>query len=59
VQFNRLERSPIDHLIWITGHDARLDAVYDHYAFVPTALPHEVPLAQATYKLLSEADRAP
>lgn len=58
MQLNRLEQSPIGHLVRITGHDARMDAAYDHHAFVPTALPHEVPLAQATYKLLSEADRA-
>ncbi|MFZ0118102.1 MAG: Fic/DOC family N-terminal domain-containing protein [Pseudonocardiaceae bacterium] len=58
MQLGSFERSPIGRLVRITGHDARQDADYDHYAFLPDPLPHEIPLSQATYKLLSEADRA-
>ena len=58
MQVSSFENSPVGHLVPIDGHDARLDVAYEHYAFVPAPLPAEVPLTQATYKLLSEADRA-
>lgn len=58
MQVKRFRNSLIGHLVAIRGHDARRDAVYEHFAFVPDPLPSEVPLTHGTYKLLSEADRA-
>lgn len=45
-------------LVKITSRDGRRNTVHEHYAFVPAPLPREISLTQATYKLLSEADRA-
>lgn len=53
---DKFRNSPIGHLTPIDTYDAPAGTRY--YAFVPAALPHEIPLAQATYKKLSVADRA-
>lgn len=50
--------SPVGRLVPISGHDAYLDCDYSHYAFAPNPLPRSVPLAERTYKLITEADRA-
>lgn len=50
--------SPVGQLRPITGHDSYLDRRYDHFAFVPTALPATVPLEPLTIKLMGEAERA-
>jgi cell filamentation protein, protein adenylyltransferase len=58
VQVERFQTSPIGRLVPIQGHDARLGRDYDHFAYVPDPLPQGIILAQSTYSLLSEADRA-
>lgn len=52
------ENSPVGRLQPIAGHDTYLDRDYNHFAFVPTALPEAVPLEPLTIKLMSEAERA-
>ncbi len=42
----------------ISGFDARINATFSHYAYVPNPLPTEINFNQATYKKLSVADRA-
>lgn len=54
----RFSSSPAGELVPISGHDALLRTDYKHSAFVPHRLPHEVALSQATYKTLTEAERA-
>jgi len=54
----RFRKSPIGRVVPVSGHDARLDVRYDHFAYVPHPLPENVELSQSTYFLLSEADRA-
>jgi Fic family protein len=56
VDADKFRNSPIGHLTAIGTPDASTGVRYS--AFVPAALPREVPLAQATYKKLSVADRA-
>ena len=42
----------------IRGQDAHSRRDYDHWAFVPAPLPRHVNLIPATYKIVSEAERA-
>jgi cell filamentation protein, protein adenylyltransferase len=58
VQVDRFQASPIGRLVPISGHDGRLGRDFNHFAFVPEPLPTRIALSQATYSLLSEADRA-
>lgn len=50
-------RSPVGHLVPISGYDTYLGRHYSHYAFVPAPLPTTINLAPRTCKLVSEADR--
>lgn len=50
-------RSPVGHLVPISGRDTLLNRDYSHFAFVPAPLPKEVDLIPRTYKLVSEAER--
>ena len=52
------QSSPIGVLQRIQGHDRYLDRGYDHFAYIPRPLPSVFDLAQRTYKLVSEAERA-
>ncbi|NIJ14629.1 Fic family protein [Saccharomonospora amisosensis] len=58
MQVEDFRNSPIGRLERIAGTDMRLRQPYSHFAFVPAPLPSSVHLSAATYKLLSEADRA-
>ncbi len=58
VQVERFEHSPVGHLVPIHGYDGQLGRDYEHFAFVPDALPSTVGMRQHTLRLLSEADRA-
>ena len=51
-------KSPAGKLAPIGGTDVRSGRTYKHFAFVPNPLPSVVNLQPATYKLISEADRA-
>ena len=48
------EKSPVGHLVPISGHDSFLDVDYSH-AFVPNPAPSVLNLSQATYKAVSDA----
>ena len=52
------EKSPVGHLVPISGHDSFLDVDYSHYAFVPNPAPNVLDLSQATYKAVSDASLA-
>lgn len=58
MDYDRFSGSPIGHLIPISGYDHRLNQPYDHWAYIPDALPSEVQLSQATINLMGQADRA-
>jgi Fic family protein len=45
-------------LVPVTGRDPNARRDFNHFAFVPNPLPKEIALAQATYKIVGEADRA-
>jgi Fic family protein len=50
--------TPMGDLAPIRGYDYFLKREYDHFAFVPKALPTSFDLQQRTYKTVSEAERA-
>lgn len=52
---NRYSDSPIGRLVEITGHDARHDEPYTHYAYVPDPLPQELTLATETWQAITQA----
>lgn len=54
----RFAKSPIGHLVPITGHDWFLDLDYHHFAFVPKPAPKIVQLSQPTYKAVTDATLA-
>jgi len=58
VDIRLFAESPVGRLQPITGHDTYLGRDYNHFAFVPTALPGSVGLEPLTMKLMSEAERA-
>ncbi|UOZ09382.1 Fic family protein [Amycolatopsis sp. WQ 127309] len=58
MQVEDFKDSPVGRLTPISGTDSRTRRTFDHFAFVPDALPSEIPLGQATYNVLSKADRA-
>jgi Fic family protein len=58
VDLERFQNSPVGNLVPISGHDAYLHRDYSHYAFVPSPLPAEVRLSQATYKAVAQAHLA-
>ncbi|HEX5407848.1 MAG TPA: Fic/DOC family N-terminal domain-containing protein [Pseudonocardiaceae bacterium] len=58
MQADDFRASPLGRLVPISGTDARTKRTYNHYAFVPNPLPVTVDLHAATYKAISEADRA-
>jgi len=55
MQVEEFKSSPVGQLVPIRGHDHLLQRDYNHFAFVPDALPSEVSLNQATHKANSEA----
>lgn len=50
-----LDRSPVGHLIAITGHDARFGEDYEAEAFIPDDLPSEVSLPNSAWAAASDA----
>lgn len=58
MDLERFADSPAGTLVPVDGYDNALRRAYQHAAFVPHPLPTEIPLTQATYKRLSEAERA-
>lgn len=55
VQVDAFKESPVGRLVPISGHDAYLKRDYQHYAFVPNALPDSVDLSLRTHKIATEA----
>ena len=58
VDVSKFSSSPVGELPPIRGHDSYLGRDYDHFAFLPAALPASVPLGSLTIKLMAEAERA-
>jgi Fic family protein len=58
VDIEAFANSPIGRLVRISGYDHRLEQSYDHWAYVPSDLPREVTLTQATINVMGQADRA-
>lgn len=58
VDVDRLAKSPVGRLVRIRGVDPRTLREYDHFAFVPDALPHRVVLDQATWTRVTAAAEA-
>lgn len=50
--------SSVGVLVPVQGYDNFLKRAFQHFAFVPAALSHSVPLHERTYQLVSEAERA-
>lgn len=55
MQVDDFARSPVGRLVSISGHDAFLNRDYNHFAFVPTALPKTIQLSLGTHKLADKA----
>jgi Fic family protein len=55
VLVERFRDSPVGTLVPINGYDPRFQESYEHWAFVPGALPDEVTLSARTWALASEA----
>lgn len=49
--------SPIGHLMPISGYDPRLKREFNHWAFIPSALPDDVSLTTQTHSLVASAFR--
>jgi len=49
--------SPIGHLVPISGLDPRLNREFNHWAFVPKALPEDLSLRSETHSLVAMASR--
>lgn len=58
MQVDEFHEASMGSLVRVTGHDSFLHRDYDHFAFVPDALPFELALSQATYKAATEASLA-
>lgn len=58
MQVDGFLNSPVGELVPIQVRDLRTDDLHDHFAYVPKPLPVSVDLSQATYKVLTEAERA-
>ncbi|MEO5841822.1 MAG: Fic/DOC family N-terminal domain-containing protein [Acidimicrobiales bacterium] len=50
-----LRRSPVGHVVPISGHDARFGEAYEAEAFVPDDLPDSIDLPGAVWMAVSEA----
>lgn len=51
------KKSPIGHLVSISGFDPRLKREFNHWAFVPMALPEDLSLKTETHSLVASASR--
>lgn len=58
MDLQRLEASPVGRLVPISGTDPVRRRDFSHKAFVPHPLPQDVALTAATYKRVSQAERA-
>lgn len=58
MQVDDFRGSPVGRLEPISGTDPHTQRTFSHHAFVPAPLPSRVDLSAATYKTISEADRA-
>lgn len=55
MQVADFEPSPAGQLVPISGHDAYLGRDYNHFAFVPAPLPHEISLSMKAHQLANRA----
>jgi Fic family protein len=58
VEISDFETSPVGRLVKIAGFDHRLNAEYDHWAFVPEPLPETLVLTNETHALVARAERS-
>lgn len=58
MDIERFGQGSLGSLQRITGFDSFLNRPYDHYAFVPSALPSSIPLSELSYSLTSDAAHA-
>jgi Fic family protein len=58
MDLDTLRRSPIGRLVPISGLDGRTGAAYEHVAYLPDPLPHEVTLSPRTWATVVEAAAA-
>ncbi len=55
MEVERFRNSPVGIVVPISGSDARFGETYEHWAFVPDALPDEVELSPAARDAVTEA----
>ena len=55
MEFERFRDSPVGGIVPISGSDARFGETYEHWAFVPNALPDEVELSPSARDAVTEA----
>lgn len=58
MDIDAIKQSPIGRLVPIAGFDPRTGREYDHWAFVPKAIPQEVALSAATWTQIAAAEAA-
>lgn len=58
MQVEDFQDSPVGNLVPIQWSDPLTQRTFRHFAFVPAPLPAQVNLSPATYKVLSQAERA-
>lgn len=58
MEIGDFKASPVGRLVKLTGFDHRLNAEYDHWAFIPEPLPQSLVLTNETHALVARAERS-